>query len=234
MKIRFLKACNWLLLSLIGLMGVESCASSKKSFSSPSEEKDPVAERHEMMLMYGVPTRNYREVPRAIDEPIDHNVQKSDTNTTQQRKSNKRRQEGEARIEQPVMYGVPTVDFHVRGQIVDEKNRPVKGIQVMVVGEGADVEANRMPESEYWQRELLRMADTSQTDGRFDCQGSARINEQVRLLIRDVDGTKNGDYENQLLLLNSSILRNTRSDQPVSENNPSSELKIVLKKKTNR
>lgn len=60
MKIKILKLKDWLIVSLMGLMGFSSCHSHKQ-LAAPEEEtnRTPIP-REELRLMYGVPTMDYR------------------------------------------------------------------------------------------------------------------------------------------------------------------------------
>ena len=60
MKIKYLKLKNWLIVSLMGALGLSSCHSHKQ-LAQPEEEQPPRPQpREEIRLMYGVPTMGYR------------------------------------------------------------------------------------------------------------------------------------------------------------------------------
>jgi putative lipoprotein (rSAM/lipoprotein system) len=66
MKQRFLKLKSWLLVSLMGALGLSSCHTAKEATATPTPDNMP-QQRRENMLMYGVPTMDYRIEGRVID-----------------------------------------------------------------------------------------------------------------------------------------------------------------------
>ena len=75
MKIKILKLKDWLIVSLMSMLGFTSCHSSKQLPTEPTEnpaveEKEPRPEpraREEIRVMYGVPTMDYRISGRVKD-----------------------------------------------------------------------------------------------------------------------------------------------------------------------
>ena len=66
MKLKYLKFKNWLLVSLMSILGMTACKSSKQALST-NDQQDPEpqsqvdkGQRQEVALMYGVPTMNFR------------------------------------------------------------------------------------------------------------------------------------------------------------------------------
>ncbi len=150
MKIKFLKLKNWLLVTLMGALGLTACHSHKK-LADPEEEPEPVElrGRGDVMLMYGVPTMNYM----------------------------------------------------IRGQVRDADGKPVQGIRINMLEHGMEVNANAELQGDP-ERVKEYLENTSvETDarGRFTIAANGRPQEQVRLLIRDVDGTQNGEYRDQMV-----------------------------------
>ena len=66
MKTRFLKFKNWLLLSVMGGLGLASCHSRQLAAPDPQPEPSP-RPREEMRLMYGVPSMGFRISGRVSD-----------------------------------------------------------------------------------------------------------------------------------------------------------------------
>ncbi|MCR4660345.1 MAG: radical SAM-associated putative lipoprotein [Bacteroidales bacterium] len=99
-----------------------------------------------------------------------------------------------------LMYGVPTVDFHVRGQVISPNGKPVEGVEVMLLEEGMDA----TPDTIYGNPESIRRyseknAIRTDNDGRFELKTSRIPRGNLKMLVRDVDGKRNGTYKNQLL-----------------------------------
>lgn len=99
-----------------------------------------------------------------------------------------------------LMYGVPTMNFQIRGQVKDADGRPVKDIRVNMLERGMEVKDGELqgdPERvKIW---LDRSSVSTDKNGRFVVQESGTPQEEVRLMVRDVDGSANGEYKNQLL-----------------------------------
>ena len=104
---------------------------------------------------------------------------------------------GEARL----MYGVPTMEFRIQGQVKDAEGKPVRNIKINMLERGMEASADGVlqgdPESvERW---LESTAVSTDESGHFELTNSGIPQEQVRLLVRDVDGKENGEFRNQLL-----------------------------------
>ena len=97
MKIKYLKLRNWFLLSLMGLIGVTGCKSSKQAQTSPSENLQTVEQQDQPQ-----------------DQPVKKKVEQD-------------------RGQVALMYGVPTINYRVRGKVVNHNGKPVKGIQVVML-----------------------------------------------------------------------------------------------------
>lgn len=152
MKVKFLKLKNWLLVSLMGALGLSACHCHKQ-LAAPEEEETPVVkEREEMRLMYGVPTMNYM----------------------------------------------------IRGQVKDADGRPVQDIRVNMLERNMQTtpEGGLVGDPEAIDKWLSGTEARTDKDGRFVIQNSGLPQEQVRLMVRDVDGEENGAFRNQLLEVN--------------------------------
>ena len=124
MKIKYLKLKNWLLLSVMSLFGLTACHCHKDAAKTPDpgkeKEKSGYDER-QAIAMYGVPARDLK-------------VEADDINEKPQ-----------PREPQVTVYGVPTVDFAVKGRVVDKDGKPVKGLQVMLVN--SEIDTDNLPDT---------------------------------------------------------------------------------------
>lgn len=99
-----------------------------------------------------------------------------------------------------VMYGVPTMDFVVKGRVIDTDGRPVQGMQVVVVNQTVDIAPDRMDEENPYVKDYIALSsDTTDAEGAFYCHTSDVPVETQRLIIRDIDGKSNGSYEDQMV-----------------------------------
>lgn len=176
MRIKYLKLKNWLLVSVMSLFGLSACHCHKEAVKLEEDNK-PERPRIEdrVVPMYGVPSREFRaettdSVPKVLSNP---------------------------REPQVTVYGVPTVDFAVRGRVVDSKGKPVKGLQVMLVN--SEIDADNLPDTPYWKEQLKKVSDTTDAEGNFEVRTSDRPWETIRVMVNDIDGDENGNYEKQLV-----------------------------------
>ena len=101
-----------------------------------------------------------------------------------------------------LMYGVPTMNFMIRGQVKDVDGRPVKDIRVNMLEPGMEVKDGELQGDARRVELFLRQTSvTTDSRGRFELSNTGRPMQEVRLLVRDVDGEKNGEFKNQLLEL---------------------------------
>ncbi|MBR2959364.1 MAG: radical SAM-associated putative lipoprotein [Bacteroidales bacterium] len=132
-----------------------------------------------------------------------------------------------------LMYGVPTMNYMIRGQVRDDKGRPVRDVRVGVLEHGIEASADTV----YGDPDNVRsyLENTSvKTDkhGRFELSGSSRPWDEMRVLVRDVDGRENGNYKNQLLDVKVQPEDMDRSDAAgMYQGTFRKELKIDLEKK---
>lgn len=152
MKIKFLKLKNWLLITVMGALGMSGCHCHKKIAEPEVEPEAPVVrDRGEMKLMYGVPTMNYM----------------------------------------------------IRGQVKDGMGRPVKDVRVNMLERGMVVKDGELQgDPENVNRWLELTEEKTDNKGRFEIKRSGTPQEQVVLMVRDVDGKENGDFKNRVVELN--------------------------------
>ena len=186
MKIKYLKLKNWLLVSVMSLFGLSACNCHKEAAKADDGNKGLERNRLDdrVVPMYGVQTRDYRV------ETLD-NGSKAQTDPAEPKS------QPQPREPQVTVYGVPTVDFAVKGRVVDGKGKPVKGLQVMLVN--SEIDTDNLPDSPYWEQQLKRISDTTDAEGNFDVRTSDRPWEKVRVMIRDIDGSKNGIFEKKIV-----------------------------------
>lgn len=114
----------------------------------------------------------------------------------QEEKTPEVRDRGEMRL----MYGVPTMNYMIRGQVKDPQGNPVKDIRVNMLERGMVVENGELQGDPDRVKEWLeRSAVATDKNGRFVMSNSGLPQEEVRLLVRDVDGQDNGSFEDQYL-----------------------------------
>ncbi|MBR4738389.1 MAG: radical SAM-associated putative lipoprotein [Bacteroidales bacterium] len=108
------------------------------------------------------------------------------------------------RSENLLMYGVPTMTFHVRGQVKDANGNPVKDIRVNMLERGMETtpEGKLIGDPEAVERWLEHSSVKTDKEGRFEIMNSGTPQEQVRLLVRDVDGEENGEFKDSVVEMN--------------------------------
>ena len=106
------------------------------------------------------------------------------------------RDRGEARL----MYGVPTMNFQIRGQVKDAQGNPVKDVRVNMLERNMEVKDGELQgDSERVKAWLDESAVITDKDGRFEIMNSGIPQEEVTLMVRDVDGAENGEFKDQVV-----------------------------------
>ena len=97
---------------------------------------------------------------------------------------------------EPVLeYGVRVSKYEVKGKVVDDVGQPIKGLQVIPL-EGHMI-PDSLPETEdWWQEWMRRESDTTDAQGSFELVSMSP--DRPCLMVRDIDGKKNGSYEDQV------------------------------------
>ena len=104
------------------------------------------------------------------------------------------------RPEVRVMYGVPTMNYQIRGQVKDADGRPVPNIRVNMLERNMEATAAGVAgERDAVERWLEDNAAVTDKEGRFELNDRGLPQETIRLLVRDVDGKENGDLNDQLI-----------------------------------
>ena len=148
MKVKYLKLKNWLLVTVMGALGLSACHCHKEATKVEPEETPEVKPREEIRLMYGVPTMN----------------------------------------------------FMIRGQVKDADGRPVKNARVNMLERNMEVKDGELQgDPGRVQQWLDGTAVTTDVEGRFEINNSGLPQEEVKLIVRDVDGAENGEFKNHVL-----------------------------------
>ena len=200
MRIRYLKLVNWLLASVMSVFGLQACHS----------------ERHMAEV----------DVPEAALPPMENNDEEQVAVPDIPPEPEMPR----PREPEVAVYGVPTVDFAVKGRVTDAQGRPVKGVQVILVI--SEIDPDNLPETDYWQERMRSMSDTTDAHGSFEVRATDRPWEKMRVLVRDIDGKQNGLYQDQLVDVE--FEEQQSGDRPVSKwklGEKQAEVTVKLKKK---
>ena len=154
MRIRFLKLKDWLLMTVMGALGLTGCHSAKETAQNPAEpepEKTEVTPRNEMALMYGV----------------------------------------------------PTMDFVLKGRVINTDGQGVGGMQVILVNTRVDLSPEEMYEDNPMVQEYIKDAsDTTDAEGYFSCHMQDVPTDIHHVIVRDIDGEKNEAYVDQMVPVN--------------------------------
>lgn len=106
------------------------------------------------------------------------------------------------RNEIALMYGVPTMDYVVKGRVIDAKGNPVQGMQVVLLNSSIDIDPEHMMEdNKNVQSYLNEVADTTNAQGEFRTTVKDVPLDTQRLMVRDVNGEKGGLFESQMIEL---------------------------------
>lgn len=131
-----------------------------------------------------------------------------------------------------VMYGVPQMDFEVKGRVTDEQGKPIKGMQVILVNQTVDISPEYFQEDNPYVQDYIRnYSDTTNAEGRFETQTRDVPVETQRVLVRDIDGNKNGHYENQMIEVKFTSEDQTEQGSKWYQGKRSKEVNITMEKK---
>ena len=183
MKIKYLKLKNWLLVSVMSLFGLSAC-NCHKQVAAPADNKDNTEHPGDMdnlaRPMYGVPATDYRQ---QTDKPAEPKVVVQEP----------------PREPQVTVYGVPTANFAVKGRVVDANGKPIRGVQVTLVNSNDDTEGLKNMSEQDFPPMLTPHSDTTDVHGNFEVKNTDRPWETMSIVVRDIDGTKNGKFDNQVV-----------------------------------
>jgi putative lipoprotein (rSAM/lipoprotein system) len=237
MSIKFLKLKNFLWLTLLSALGLSSCHSSKKAMEQTEPANRGPHDRNEIRLMYGVPTTDY--APRFRDDEDSIISDERDTITGQEKigindtAKNSIIQPADPRDDDRniAMYGVPTVEFTIKGRVTDDDGKPLPGIQVIPVSSNIDPE-DILKNPDGYADYIQRNADTTDKEGSFNCQSEDNPWNNQILLVRDVDGPIQGTYENRMVEVDfNEDTPNSAGVNSYSQRNPARDVTVKMKKK---
>ena len=101
------------------------------------------------------------------------------------------------------MYGVPTMDFVLKGRVIDSKGVGVEGMQVILVNGTIDITPDNMHLDNKYVLEYIReSSDTTDAEGYFSCHMKDFPKDSQNVIVRDVDGKKNGAFVDQMVEVN--------------------------------
>ena len=105
------------------------------------------------------------------------------------------------RSEIRVMYGVPTMNYMVRGQVHNKKGEPLGNISINMLEPNMHTAGDSLlGDPELVRRYLENTEIRTDADGQFTINvNGGQPQEQVRILVRDVDGKDNGAYSNKIV-----------------------------------
>ena len=102
--------------------------------------------------------------------------------------------------EMRLMYGVPTMNYMIRGQVKSPDGKPLKDIRVNMLERGMEVSGTELQgDAEAVSSWLENTAVKTDKKGRFEIKNSGIPQERVRLIVRDVDGKENGEYKDRVV-----------------------------------
>ena len=100
-----------------------------------------------------------------------------------------------------VMYGVPTMNYQIRGHVHDAGGQPLSDIRVNMLERNIEATGDSLHgDPERVQAYLTNTEVRTDAEGNFTIERSDLPQEQVRLLVRDVDGQAGGgEFRNRMV-----------------------------------
>lgn len=183
MKKQFYSLKNWLLVTLMGALGLSACHSTKE-VNQPTLPEEPQVDR-----------------PQPRDEKI-------------------------------LMYGVPTMNFTVKGRVVNEEGMPVAGMHVVLLNNNIDITPEEMHEDNPYVRDYLRFSsDTTAADGSFEVKTTDTPALKEMMIVRDIDKDENGYYEDQMLEVSFEDAKETQQRQGWNMGTREAEIDVTVVRK---
>ncbi|MBO7234416.1 MAG: radical SAM-associated putative lipoprotein [Paludibacteraceae bacterium] len=110
------------------------------------------------------------------------------------------------------MYGVPYSTYKISGRVENTKGQAVKGIEINVIESNVSTRSN--------------------DKGNFQLEGRHRFRpDSIYLVVNDVDGSENGEYENDTIILTPSYQRDKSANSWSLGDAKIEEVEISLKNK---
>lgn len=98
------------------------------------------------------------------------------------------------------LYGNPTVNYVVKGKVVNSAGKPIQGMQVLLVNENLDITPlNVNLHNDSIRAIIEQCADTTKADGSFKVKTENIATDYMRVFLRDIDGPSHGNWENQVI-----------------------------------
>ena len=101
-------------------------------------------------------------------------------------------EEPNGRDDDMLMYGMPTTEYQVKGSVTDEKGKAIPGIQVKC--------QDTFYEPNIFNRDSVKTDANGKYNLTFDIVEATL--KHTRLVVQDVDGAENGEFENDTINLN--------------------------------
>ena len=99
-----------------------------------------------------------------------------------------------------VMYGVPTMNFVVKGKVTNDAGKPVPGMQVILLNRNVDITPDELHEdNSYIQAYIQHSSDTTDAEGNYMVRTSDTPADRQEMIVRDIDGKENGSYKSQVV-----------------------------------
>lgn len=125
------------------------------------------------------------------------------------------------------MYGTPTIEYQVKGRVLNEDGEGVEGIRII------------LSEPEPGDDKVYVNKDTVYTDKNgayatkiMECTGSSPENDlyNVKMMVEDVDGQTNGEYESDDVYLGNCDFHQVKKDKDWYNGRFEYNADVVLKK----
>lgn len=98
------------------------------------------------------------------------------------------------------MMGMPTVNYVVKGRVVNEAGKPVEGMQVVLANANLNITPQNLNLGNEQIRQKIELsADTTAANGTFRVRAEELPSDYLRIFVRDIDGPSHGNYENDVI-----------------------------------
>lgn len=228
MRIRYLKLQNWLLVGIMSLFGLQACHSQKNITIGDKEKQGTSNEPKPENVLYGGPEIDYVPEKNVLIKVVNEE-NKPDTVAVSQQPKEQTKVTPKPREPEVTVYGVPTVDFAVKGKVVDANGKPIKGLQVVFVN--SRIDPDNLPDNEYWREMMKQMSDTTDQKGNFMVRCTDNPWMKQRVLVRDIDGAKNGKFEDQLIDVTFDEIEGSQSISQWKLGEKGAEITVKMKRK---
>lgn len=154
------------------------------------------------------------------------------TKNTPKNDDSQSRQLPNPRSEIALMYGVPTVNYMLRGHVYDADGNPLQGVQVVLLEGFVDATPDGiLGEQKFVDRYLADNAVTTNEKGEFYVSMKTSVSNNIRLLVRDVDGESNGSFQNKLMPISVEPRKNGNEANGWDLGSAEADIKVQLDRK---